>query len=201
MPHERQEERSVLAGLFDSRQFLRVMYVLDRAFAQQQSVRYSKPLDLVSDLESAMKSAGDGGDDLEDLRARVKEIARSKNLPALTARRNAIATLMNSMYTVARNYATSEGLECYRQSRSSQGQTHDEPYGETYLAITASGDHLGNDEYSHVEVESRGTHDLVVRIDRVEAWRGESADQALTDAVTEAVATKFVARYVDEVND
>jgi len=204
MPHERPEERNALASLLGPRQLLRVLYVLDRAFAQQQSMRYSKPLDLVSDLESAMTSDGDGGDAFDDLLARVKEIARSKNLPALAARRNALTSLLNSMNGVVQSYATSEGLVSYRQSRGSQGQNRqnrDELHGETYLAIAESGDHLSNDEYSYVEVESRGTHDYVVRIDGMEAWRGESADQDLTDAITQAVAAKFVARYVDEADD
>jgi hypothetical protein len=81
------------------------MSVLDRAFAIELSVRYRTAPDFVSELERAMHSDQEGGDDLEHLLAQVDEIAVSRGLPALGARRESLAQLVNSITRAVDNFA------------------------------------------------------------------------------------------------
>lgn len=79
MPHQRPDIRAALESRFVGRQLLRLMRVFDRAFTQEISKRYLSAPELVTDLEKAMETTNDDGDDLENLESRVSEITSSQN--------------------------------------------------------------------------------------------------------------------------
>ncbi|WP_155766819.1 serine/threonine protein kinase, partial [Mycobacterium intracellulare] len=187
MPHQRPEPRSALADLLGRRQYIRVTSCLDRAFAIQQSMRYTQALDLVSDLERAVATDEEGDDDLEGMIARVKEIVQSQVDPGQAARREALRHLMIAIDRVVQNFASSTpGLQ---RTQTNWHQGHgDEEYVENFLAVVVEGD---QPDYATYRVEPRA-NEFVALVDGVEVWRGELADQPLTDAITRAVAKKFL---------
>ena len=187
MPHQRPEARSALANLLGRRQYIRVTSRLDKAFAIQQSIRYTQAPDLVSDLERAVATDNEGDDDLEGVIARVKEIVQSQVDPGQAARREALRHLMTAIDRVVQNFASSTpGLQ---RAQNNWHQGHgDEEFVESRLAVVVEGD---RPNYATYRVEPRA-NEYVALVDGVEVWRGESADQSLTDAITLAVATKFL---------
>ena len=94
---------------------------------------------------------------------------------------------MTAIDTVVQNFASSTpGLQ---RAQTNWNQGHgDEKFVESRLAVVVEG-HKPN--YATYRVEPRAK-EYVALVDGVEAWRGESADQSLTDAITLAVATKFL---------
>ena len=193
-PHQRPEGRAALATLLDGRRLLRVMSVLDKAFATELSVRFASAPDLIDALERAMEADHDGGDDLEQLLAQVGEFAERRNLPALHARREKLRAWLRTVESTVQQFATANGLERSQTGFSAQA-TADEEWAETRLAVGVA----GNRDHNFVlyRIESRGPGDYVLHADGEQIWRGDSVDQAFTDAVTTVAAQRFLSSQND----
>lgn len=189
MPHRRPEARGVLEDLLEQRQLLRVLSVLDRAFAVDLSMRYATAPDLINALESAMRSDQEGDSSLEDLLAQVDEIATSRGLPALALRRDSLSSFMNSLVRAAQDFR-SRGLEWSRKTIGNEVSSVDGQWQHANISVHAPGD---DPIYSVYRVEVRGTDEYVLLIDGQEMWRGTSADSSWNAAVQTALARQFLA--------
>ena len=195
MPHQRPEAQTVMASRLGLRQLRRVMGVLDKAFAMQQSVRYAKAPDLVSDLEKAMATDQEG-DDLESLDAQVQEIAVSRKAYAQGPRRRALRDLTVSIKRVVEEYANSKGFVPISRGHS-EGNA-DELYIEWDMAMVVPGD---EPSYASYRLEPRGPDENVLLVDGEHVWRGRSLDGALINEVRRAAAKKFASAHADEERD
>ncbi|UMB72207.1 protein kinase [Mycobacterium paraterrae] len=190
MPHQRPEVRAALENHLGERERLRLMRVLDRAFRPELSARYATAPELVADLERAMTSETEDGDDLDRLIAQVDEFALSRNLPAQQERRQKLHALLTSMNRTVEAFATSKGLQRW-QTRYKVTVTADEEWGATSLAITLDGQ---QPDFNEFKVDPRGPSEYVVTAEGQEIWRGGAFDQGLADAVTKLVLKRFLDR-------
>jgi serine/threonine-protein kinase len=194
MPHQRPEARSVLFDLLEPRQFLRVMSVLDRAFANELSLRFRTAPDFASELERAMRSDQQGRDDLEHLLAQVDEITVSRGLPAQGARRQSLSQLMTSITNAIDNFAYPRGLQRSYGGLKEQ-LTEDDEWQEMHMSVQAPGD---SPTWAVYRVERRGAHEYVALVDGEVVWRGESADESLIAAVQMVAARQFLSTQADQ---
>lgn len=195
MPHQRPEARGVLAQLLDQRQLLRVMSVLDKAFAHQIVMRYATAPDLASELERAMQSDEAGDGDLQGLRARLAEIIDSQGIASRNQRRDDLFQLMHQIHNTVRDFASANGGLSLAQSTNKVRVTSSDEldWNERQLAVS---DPL--DDRPRVWMVFRverwgGAGDYVVLVDGVEIWRGETANDSLTEAVQIAAANHILA--------
>jgi serine/threonine protein kinase len=198
MPHQRPEARNAFVNLLAPRQILRLMSVFDRAFAHDLSTRYASAPELISALERAMQIDQEGGDDYEQLLARVDEIAVSQGLPDLAARRKSIEQLTNSIVRIFQDFALSRGLQWARRTTSGQVYVHvtsDEAWQQASLSVHAPD---GAGTFAMYRVERRGASEHVVLVDGEEIWRGPSTNELLNKAIQMAAAKQFLATQAVE---
>jgi len=190
MPHQRAAVREQLARVFGGRQLVRLMSVLDRAFAVDLSVRYRTPLELAEALENAMRHDEAGDDDLESILARVDEITLSPEHTGFALRRQSLLGVLGTVRKTAQAFADARHLLLARSGAPSG----DNAVGER-IVVYRHGEQPGPpDAFSTFHVELRGPEVYVLLVDEVEVWRGQSPDDLFTDAVTKAVAKKFLDR-------
>ncbi|MCH9729755.1 MAG: protein kinase [Actinomycetia bacterium] len=188
MPHQRPEIRALLMERLEERQCLRLLRVLDRAFTPDLSARYGTAPDLVADLERAMTSNTNEGDDLDQLIAQVDDFATSRNLPALHALRTKLTGLQQKMNTTIIHFAEAKGLKRFAKGMKAH-VTAEEQWATIELAIAVD-DQQPN--YAEFRLESRGPHEIGLLVAAEEVWRGDQPDQAFTDAVIKEVVKKFL---------
>ena len=135
MPHQRPHTSTVLEQALTSRQYLRVMSVLDRAFNTTLSIRYQTALELVSALEAAMRSDTDDGDDsLDELLARVDEVANSRGLTVQRARREQLQIVMTAVNKIVDDFTFPRGF-VKSQGGHKEGLADTEAWMQTRLSV------------------------------------------------------------------
>lgn len=189
-PHQRPETRGTLLHRLDQRQFIRVMSTLDRAFSVELAARYQTAPELILALERAMRSNQTGDGALEDRLAQMDEIVASRGLTALSERRLALQHLVTAMDSFASTFAEARGL-WRAQTGNNVHVTAEEAWHETQLAVVIPGNRQ-IENWVVLRFEYRGPNDFVLYVSGEQAWRGESVDQALTDAVQMALAQQFL---------
>jgi serine/threonine protein kinase len=197
-PHQRAETRGVLFDRLDQRQFIRVMSALDRAFGVELLARYATGPELISALETAMRSDQAGGDDLQERLAQVDEIVASQGLSALGERREALQQLMNTISRIGRDFAQARGL-WPSQAGNEVHVTADQAWHQNHLATVIPGTQAKT--WAVFRIEYRGPNDYVLFVNGEEVWRGESVDQPLTAAAQMAFADQFLASQSDPDSD
>lgn len=203
MPHHRPEARSVLSDLLDRRQLLRVMSILDKAFANQLARRYATAPELVSELERAMQNDQADGGDLEDLRAQLAEIVDSRGIGLRNQRRDGLYQLMHRIHNTVRDFATANGglytaTSANKLYVTSADELH---WNERKLSMS---DGLDNNPRTWMlfRAERHGdAGDYTVLVDGDQIWRGEKANEALTEAVQTVVANHMLAILSDPSQD
>lgn len=198
-PHQRPATRGALLQRLDQRQFVRVMSTLDKAFSVELAARYSTAPELISALETAMRSDQAGDGDLEDRLAQMDEIVASRGLTALSERRLALQHLISGLDNFASTFAQARGL-WRSQTGSKVHVTAEEAWHETKLAVVIPGNRH-NENWVVFRFEHRGPTDFVLYVNGEQAWRGESFDKALTDAAQMALADQFLASQAEPNTD
>ncbi len=192
-PHQRPEARAALADLLTERQLRRIMSVFDKAFATELPARYPSGPDLIDDLEKALQTDSEGGDELDQVLGQVDEITRSLNTVALSARRETLRGIMRALQSIVESFASTQGLVRSQTGYKIQVAA-DEEWVENHLGVAVEGSQAA---YTVYRIEARGPNEYVAFADGVEVWRGESADQPLTDAITMAAAKRFLTSQHD----
>ncbi|MGC2654091.1 MAG: protein kinase [Mycobacterium sp.] len=193
MPHRRPEARGVFEVLIDSRRRLRLLTVLDTAFATDLSRRYATAPDLISALENAMLSDQQGPGDLDDLLAQVDDVLINQGVSASSERRESLTAFLNSISRIATDFAQARKLHMSTAS-STPGATSGEEWQERRAAVIAPGSRATT--FPVYRIERRGPDDYVLLLDGNEVWRGESAtDAPFTSAVQTALARQFLADH------
>lgn len=198
-PHQRPDTRGTLLQHLDQRQFVRVMSTLDKAFSVELAARYSTAPELISALERAMHSDQTGDGDLENRLAQMDEIIASRGLTALSERRLALQHLISALDNFASTFAQARGL-WRSQTGTNVHVTAEAAWHETRLALVIPGNHR-NENWVVFRFEYRGPTDFVLHVNGEQAWRGESFDNALTDAVQMALADQFLASQAEPDTD
>jgi serine/threonine protein kinase len=197
-PHQRPETRGMFFERLDQRQFIRVMSALDTAFSVELLARYATATELISALETAMRSDQAGGDDLQDRLAQVDEIVASQGLSALGERREALQQLMNTISRIGRDFAQARGL-WPSQTGNEVHVTADQAWHENHLASVIPGTQARI--WAIFRIEYRGPNDFVLFVNGEEVWRGESVDQPFTAAAQMAFVDQFLASQSDPDSD
>lgn len=166
--------------------------VFDWAFAQQISDRYPTARDFIYALQNAMKIDQDSGDDDSDsLMAEVDEIALTQEQTVTSELRESLARLMRRVERIAMDFAESRHLEC---SRTGWNVAADGQRAEYEISVHKHDQRPTRDQYIQYSVEPRGAGEFAALVGGDEVWRGESADQQLTRAITMAVMRYFLSQ-------
>lgn len=191
-PHQRSGARAVLASLFQERQLLRVLSVFDRAFAQQISDRYLSAYDFLHALQYAMKiDQESGADDFDALMAEVDEIALTQEQAVASELRESLARLLRRVERIAMDFAESKHLEC---TRTGWNVATDGQKAMYQISVHRHHERPASDQFIRYVIEPRGAGEFAALVEADEVWRGESADQRLTRAITIAVMKHFLSQ-------
>lgn len=196
MPHQRPEARAVLDDSLPQRQLLRLLSVLDTAFATDLLARYATATEFVTALESVMHADETGEGNLEDLLAQVDEVV-SQGISASGERRDSLTRILTAISTVAGNFAAGRGLGTSTQGGTPE-QTNGDQWQERRIAVVVPGEDPSC--WPVYRVERRGAQEYVVAVDGKEIWRGESADDSLTRATQIEIAQQFLAAHANRAS-
>ncbi len=191
-PHQRSGARAALVNLFQGRQLLRVLSVFDRAFAQQISDRYPTAHDFLHALQKAMKIDQESGDDdFDSLMAEVDEIALTQEQTVTSELRASLSRLLRRVERIAMDFAESKHLQC---SRAGWNVATDGQQADYEISVYKGDQRPTRDQYIRCSIEARGAGEFAALVEGDEVWRGESADQQLTRAITMDVMKHFLSQ-------
>lgn len=185
MPHRRGNEGTLLRALaLDDTRFLRLMSLFDRAFATPSAERFQSAAEFRSAVEAIVAPVPDTAD-LDGLLAHFDEILGQASASRQEPDAARLISFVDHATSVMMGLAESKGLRPLR---------HGYVYkpGHVDLSLMRQTD-TALPPYAQYRFESRGTLDVVLKVDGEEIWTGRTpADPGLTTAIQLALVASFL---------